>query len=59
MEAGDREIFNLGASLDTLKWSEEVFELLFLTAYAWALWAFVLKQHVEQPHPEGHDSSPS
>jgi len=46
VETGDGEIFDLGVTLDVLKWSEEVFELLFLAAYTWALWTLVLRQHV-------------
>jgi hypothetical protein len=44
VEIGDGEVFMLPASVDVLKWSEEVFELLFLAAYTYALWILILRQ---------------
>lgn len=43
VEIGDGEVFSLPFSTDRLKTSEEVFELLFLTAYAFALWILILR----------------
>lgn len=43
VEVGDGEIFSLGIAADTLKTSEEVFELLFLAFYGFALWSLLLR----------------
>ena len=50
VETGDGDAFTLPVSIELLKWSEEVFELLFLAAYAYGLWMLVLRQHV-RPNP--------
>jgi len=53
VETGDGEAFALPVSIDVLKWSEEVFEVLFLAAYAYALWILVLRQHARRDQPAG------
>jgi hypothetical protein len=43
VELGDGEFFDLAIPVDTLKASEEVFELLFLASYAFGLWLVALR----------------
>lgn len=43
VEVGDGAAFTLPVSIDTLKWAEEYFELLFLACYTFALWILVLR----------------
>ena len=44
VETGDGEVFSIGIAAENLKTSEEIFELLFLSFYAFALWSLALKQ---------------
>lgn len=53
VETGDGEVFSLPFSADRLKTSEEVFELLFLAAYAFALWILILRPRVQLDESSG------
>ena len=49
VEIGDGAAFTLLVAIDTLKWSEEFFELLFLVFYTFALWILVLRDPRRSP----------
>ena len=55
VEIGDGAAFTLPVAIDTLKWAEEFFELLFLAFYAFALWILVLRDPRRRAAP---DASP-
>jgi hypothetical protein len=44
VEIGDGALFTLPIAIDTLKWAEELFELLFLASYTFALWILLLRR---------------
>lgn len=52
VEIGDGAAFVLPVAIDTLKAAEELFELLFLVSYTFALWVLVLRDPRRSPAPE-------
>ena len=57
VETGDGEFFELYSSVSTLKYLEEVFELLFLACYVYALW-YLLLRSVHEPELDREEPGP-